>query len=162
MLFVSAFFTNLKDFWLSWIWHRDPPTSYPSPPVPAGFPPVKVGSKQLPGETWKAFFERRTRENAEKERNENPNDRQARLNRAKAHETHQAPGRKGPVVFHWEENDGFRIRTLWTRGETEMKFGSYNNSQRIYDAFSNAWDCCSEFGPRDEDEMDDIPNVEFV
>jgi hypothetical protein len=125
---------------------------------------VKPDCNQLPGETWKAFFERRARKNAEKEKNASAKDREARLNRAKANKTHQAPGRKGPRVFYWEEIDGFRIRTLWTRGETEMSFDSYKNSQRIYDAFSNAWDCCTEFefSPRDEDEMDsddDGPSV---
>jgi len=37
-----------------------------------------------------------------------------------------------------------------------MNFDCYKDSQRIYDAFSNAWDCCSEFefSPRNEDEMD--------
>ena len=59
-------------------------------------------------------------------------------------------------MFYWEEIDGFRIRTLWTRGKTEMSFSIYKNSQRIYNAFSNAWDCCTkfEFSLRDEDEMD--------
>jgi hypothetical protein len=147
-----------KNFRLSWIWHfypQDPPTSSPPLPVPANFPPVKPGCNQLPGETWKAFFERRARKNVEKEKNASAKDREARLNRAKANKTHQAPGRKGPRVFYWEEIDGFRIRTLWTRGETEMSFDSYKNSHRIYDAFSNAWDCCTEFefSSRDEDEM---------
>jgi hypothetical protein len=148
-----------RNFRLSWIWHfypHDPPTSSPPLPVPAGFPPVKQGCNQLPGETWKAFFERRARKNVEKEKSEDTKDRATRLNRAKANKTHQQPGRKGPRVFYWEEIDGFRIRTLWTRNETEGNFDSYKNSQRIYDAFSNAWDCCSEFefSPRDEDEMD--------
>jgi hypothetical protein len=144
---------------LSWIWHfypQDPPTSSPPLPVPAEFPLVKPGCNQLPGETWKAFFERRARKNAEKDKNENANERQTRLNRAKENKTHQEPGRKSPRVFYWEEIDGFRIRTLWTRNETVMNFDCYKDSQRIYDAFSNAWDCCSEFefSPRDEDEMD--------
>jgi hypothetical protein len=144
---------------LSWIWHfypQHPPTSSPPLPVLAEFPPVKPGCNQLPGETWKAFFERRARKNAEKEKKENANERQTRLNRAKANKTHQEPGHKGPRVFYWEEIDGFRIRTLWTRNETVSNFDSYKDSQRIYDAFTNAWDCCSEFefSPRDEDEMD--------
>ena len=148
-----------KNMRLSWIWHfypQDPPTSSPPLPVPAEFPLVKPGCNQLPGETWKAFFERRARKNAEKEKNENAKDREARLNRAKTNKTHQEPGRKGPRVFYWEVIDGFRIRTLWTRNETGMNFGSYKNSQRIYDAFSNSWDCCSEFefSSRDDDEMD--------
>jgi hypothetical protein len=147
------------NFRLSWIWHfypQNPPTSSPPLPVPANFPPVKLGCGQLPGETWKAFFERRALKNAEKEKNESAKDRVTRLNRASANKTHQQPGRKGPRVFYWEEIDGFRIRTLWTRPETEMNYDVYKNSQRIYDAFSNAWDCCSEFefSPRDEDEMD--------
>ena len=117
---------------------------------------MKPGCNQRPGKTWKAFFERRARKNAEKEKNENANERQIRLNRAKANKTHQEPGRKGPRVFYWEDIDGFRVRKLWTRNETVMSFDSYKDSQRIYDAFSNAWGCCSEFefGPRDEDEMD--------
>ena len=144
---------------LSWVWHFYPqhlPTSPPPLPVPANFPLVKPGCNQLPGETWKAFFERRALKNAEKEKNENAKDREARLNRVRANKNHQEPGRKGPRVFYWEEIDGYRIRTLWTRNETEMSYSLYKNSQRIYDAFSNAWDCCSEFefSPRDEDEMD--------
>ena len=147
------------NFRLSWIWHfypHDPPTSFPPLPVPAGFPPVKPGCNQRLGETWKAFFERRSRENAEKEKIESKGDKKDRLNRARANKNHQEPGRRGPRVYHWEEVDGFRIRTLWTRGETGMSFGTYKNSQRIYDAFSNTWDCCSEFefSPGDEDEMD--------
>jgi hypothetical protein len=159
-----------KNLRLSWIWNfypNDPPTSSPSMPVPAEFPLVKPGCNQLPGETWKAFFERRARKNAQKEKDENAKDKEARLNRAKVNKNHQDPGRKGPRVFYWEEIDGFRIRTLWTRRETEMSFSSYKNSQRIYDAFSNAWDCCSEFefSPRGEDEMDtddDGPPYEWL
>jgi hypothetical protein len=148
-----------KNFRLSWIWHfypQDLPSSSPPLPVPANFPPVKQGCNQLPGETWKAFFERRALKNAEKEKKENAKDREARLSRARANKTHQLPGRKGPRVFYWEEIDGFRIRSLWTRNETEMSFSGYKDSQRIYDGFSNAWDCCTEFefSPRDEDEMD--------
>jgi hypothetical protein len=148
-----------KNFRLSWISHfypHDLPTSSPPLPVPAGFPPVKPGCGQRPGETWKAFFERRAVKNAKEEKGEITKARAARLNRAKANKTHQEPGRKGPRVFYWEEIDGFRIRTLWTRKETQMGFDGYKNSQRIYDAFSNVWDCCSEFefSPRDEDEMD--------
>ena len=144
---------------LSWIWHFYPnnlPTSSPQLPVPAGFPSVKPGCNQLPGETWKAFFERRAVKNAEKRKKENAKDREARLNRAKANKTHKEPGRKGPRVYYWEKINGFRIRTLWTRSETQMSFDGLKNSNRIYDAFSNAWDCCSEFefSPRDEDEMD--------
>ena len=144
---------------LSWIWHfypRDPPTSSPPLPVPVGFPPVEPGSYQLPGETWKAFFERRARNNAKTVKTETANEREVRRNRAKAHKNHQAPGRKGPRVYCWKEDNGFRIRKLWTRNEVMMDFAGYKNSERIYDAFSDVWDCCSEFefSPRDEDEMD--------
>jgi len=144
---------------LSWIWHfypRDLPTSSPPLPVPVGFPPVQPGSDQLPGENWKAFFERRAGKNAKKMETENANEREVRQNRAKAHKDHQEPGRKGPRVFYWQKDDGFRIRKLWTRNEVVMNFDGYKNSQRIYDAFSHVWDCCSEFefSPRDEDEMD--------
>jgi hypothetical protein len=147
------------NFRLSWIWHfypRDPPSSTPALPVPAGFPPVKPGCDQLPGETWKAFFERRAQKNTEKKKKEKAKDRVARMERAKKNKGHQEPGRKGPRVFYWEEIDGFRIRTLWTLGQIKKDFDFYKNSQRIYDPFSNAWDCCSEFefSPRDEDEMD--------
>jgi len=147
------------NFRLSWIWHFYPqnqPTSSPPLPVPADFPPVKPGCNQHPGETWKAFFERRALKNAVMEKNETAKDRKARLDRARANKTHQEPGRKGPRVFYWEEIDGYRICTLWTRGQTQSYYDCYKNSQRIYDAFSNAWDCCSEFefSPRDEDEMD--------
>jgi hypothetical protein len=117
---------------------------------------VKPGCNQLPGKTWKAFFERCAQKNMEKEKNASAKDREARLNHTKANKTHQMPGHKGPHVFYWEEIDGFHILTLWTCGETEMSFDSYKNSQRIYDAFSNAWDCCTEFkfSLRDENKMD--------
>ena len=149
-----------RNFRLSWISHfypHDPPTSSPPLPVPAGFPPVKQGSGQRAGETWESFFERRSLRNAETRKTESTNDRIARLNRKRANKKHQEPGRKGPRVYYWEEIDGFRIRTLWTRGETASNFDSYKNSKRIYDAFSNTWDCCSEFefSPKDEDEMED-------
>ena len=129
-------------------------------PVPAEFPPVKPGCDQLPGETWKAFFERRARKNAKIEKTENADERQAQLNRVKANKNHQDPGCKGPRVFYWEEVDGFHIRTLWTHNETVMNFSGYKDSQRIYDAFSNAWDCCSEFefSLRTEDKMDEDDN----
>jgi hypothetical protein len=91
-----------------------------------------------------------------KEKNASEKDREARLNCPKANKTHQMPGCKGPCVFYWEEIDGFCIRTPWTHGEMEMSFDSYKNLQRIYNVFSNAWDCCTEFefSSRDEDKID--------
>ena len=149
-----------KNFRLSWIWHFYPqnlPTSSPPLLVPANFPPVIPGSGQLPGETWKAFFKRRALKNAKTEKKENAKDRQTRLNRARANKKHQAPGRRGPRVYYWDNINGFRIRRPMTRNEVEMDFSHGPNSRRIYDAFDNVWDMCSEFefSPGDEDDRDE-------
>jgi hypothetical protein len=104
-------------------------------------------SRQRRGETWPQFFAREGVDHAKREQRESPADRASRLQRVQAQEHCQAPGRRGPVVFIWMDVDGFRIRTRANRGEVDQWWDQYGNSQKIYNAFRNEWDVCTEFDP---------------
>jgi hypothetical protein len=56
------------------------------------------------------------------------------------------PGKKGPLVFLWEETkDDVWTRTYITRGQVGDFWGTYNNSQQIYNSIDNCWDICCDF-----------------
>jgi hypothetical protein len=136
------------------------PTSVPrreSNSPPSDFPEPERYSRQRRGETWRQFFARAAVDHAKREQNESPADRASRLQRVQAQEHCLAPGRRGPVVFIWMDVDGFRIRTRANRGEVDQWWDTYGNSQKIYNAFRNEWDVCTEFDPDStiDNEFDD-------
>ncbi|KAK1220792.1 hypothetical protein PQX77_016414 [Marasmius sp. AFHP31] len=120
---------------------------------------VQKNSGQLPGETWKQFFERRDRRR--EGRQETAVQRQSRLSREKQAESKRCPGRKGASIWYWVERGEHRVRTLITRKQHEDYWCLYGKDQKRFDAWSNCWDICTEFGDRDEDQ-DDWLDIEDV
>ncbi|KAK1221470.1 hypothetical protein PQX77_015704 [Marasmius sp. AFHP31] len=127
---------------------------------------VERNSGQLPGETWKEFFERR--DMRREGRQESDTERQARLSRESYAKAKLCPGRRGASVWYWELRGKQRVRTLLTRNEHEGYWNDYGKEQKKFDAWNNCWDICTEFGDRDEDQDDFldiedgdmIPNIE--
>jgi len=106
--------------------------------------------------SWKAFFEKRRARNELLKTRETPQDRQARENREKN------PPFKRTKVFLWrrEENGEYRRESFY-QAENGMHLDAYGKNQRIYDAFSNEWDCCEEFGALSVDEfLDDDDGID--
>lgn len=106
--------------------------------------------------SWKAFFEKRRARNELLKTRETPKQQQARESREKN------PPVKRTKVFLWtrEENGEYRRESFY-QAENGMHLDAYGKNQKIYDAFSNEWDCCEEFSPNecldDDDIDDDIP-----
>ncbi|KAJ3507459.1 hypothetical protein NLJ89_g6294 [Agrocybe chaxingu] len=117
------------------------------------FPEVERHSGQRQGETWEQFQCRR--DDMNKAKAEKPEERDARLNRERQNANHPQPGKHGAKVYHWEDVDGFRIRKLLTRYDVTVQWDNWSNSQRVYDSYSNVWDCCSDWGEDREDSDDE-------
>ncbi|KAL0062887.1 hypothetical protein AAF712_010208 [Marasmius tenuissimus] len=64
------------------------------------------------------------------------------------------PGRKGPSVWYWEQKGKLRVRTLITHKEHEWYWSCYGFEQKVYDAWANCWDVCTEFGDHDDNNYD--------
>jgi hypothetical protein len=98
--------------------------------------------------SWKAFFENRRARNELLKTRETPKQRQARESREKN------PPVKRTKVFLWsrEENGEYRRESFY-QSTNGMHLDSYGKDQKIYDAFSNEWDCCEEFGAVSPDEF---------
>ena len=79
-----------------------------------------------------------------------PKQRQSRESREKN------PPTKCTKVFlwTWSENGEYRQESFY-QPENGMHLDSYGKNQKIYDAFSNEWDCCSKFGEVSQDDVDD-------
>ena len=76
--------------------------------------------------------------------------RQARESREKN------PPVKKTKVFLWKKDeDGVYCRESFFQAENGMHLDAYGRNQKIYDAFSNEWDCCEEFGTLSPDEFPD-------
>jgi hypothetical protein len=105
--------------------------------------------------SWKAFFEKRRVRNELLKTRETPKQRQAREGREKN------PPVKRTKVFLWtrEENGEYRRESFY-QAENGMHLDSYGKNQKIYDAFSNEWDCCEEFGELSPDEFLDDDGID--
>jgi hypothetical protein len=110
-------------------------------------PRLEQGSGQRPSETWQEYFKRLGDRNRERVKSESPVKKQQRLAREQAHARQGCPGHKGPVVWHWEEDEetGFRIRRRVPRGRVDGFWGHYTTTQRRFNSFANEWDVCTEF-----------------
>jgi len=86
-----------------------PPVATKSP-ASSSFPPVRLGSGQLPGESMRAYFQRRKERHATYKQNESPKSRQSHLGREQSQATKQNPGKKGPAVYYWEKIGEFNVR----------------------------------------------------
>lgn len=65
------------------------------------------------------------------------------------------PAKKPPLkVYHWERDSaGQWIRTQVVRRMQQETLGDYGKSQKKYDEWNNEWDCCTEMGELDAEEM---------
>lgn len=97
--------------------------------------------------SWKLFFENRRLRNERSKVRETPKERQARESREKN------PPTQNTKVFLWTKADnGEYRRESFYRAENGMNLDAYGTNQKIYDAFSNEWDCCYEFGESTDEE----------
>jgi hypothetical protein len=130
---------------------RSHPQSKASPALPlsqpAGpsVPSRHSGPGQLPCETWKDFLTRQNRRRTAKLRNENDQHRKVREGRELTAAKKSCPGKKGPTVYIWEEENGVWTRTLLNRGEVEGYWGQYRSSQKLFNSFDNCWDLGDQF-----------------
>ena len=98
--------------------------------------------------SWKEFFENRRRRNEQRMARETNQQRQARESREKN------PPTTRTKVFVWSPAvGGGYIRQSFFQSENGMHLDSYGINQKIYDAFSNEWDCCYEFGEFMDDDI---------
>ncbi|KAJ7163645.1 hypothetical protein C8R46DRAFT_1221064 [Mycena filopes] len=135
------------------------PTTPPSPADPPTDPPEpEKNSGQKRGEDPQSFFARRKTRNDELTRRETDQMRGKRLQREAAAATGAPPGKKGPSVFIWEEENGFYIRRSITRSEAADMWDAYTPAQRIYDGFHNQWDLCTALAPDEGPPENDMDN----
>lgn len=78
-------------------------------------PEVEKGSGQKKGESWMAFFERQAELNLKKMNRETLANWECQEAREKAHANQEPLGKKGAVVYEWEEVDGFWVRKYMDR-----------------------------------------------
>jgi hypothetical protein len=149
---------------------RAPPLPVITPSQPVGFPTpsqstpsqyvgLPVGSAhpgpgQLPRETWKDFMARQNLRRKKKLLNESNVERQARVDRENKAAKMSCPGKKGPTVFIWEDDDGVWTRVHLTRAQVERSWGRYRSSQKIYNSIDNCWDLCFDFDEGTAGEVD--------
>ncbi|KAJ8694754.1 hypothetical protein PTI98_007404 [Pleurotus ostreatus] len=128
---------------------------------------VDQGTSQRPGELMSEFFARREKHFERYVLKETQTQRQARLAREEAASHQQIPGRRGALVFYWEDVDGIRIRRFGTRDPSLWL--RYSHNQRRYNSAFDEWDLCSEFAPEegaselgdyDDSDDDDIPHAD--
>ncbi|KAJ3504452.1 hypothetical protein NLJ89_g7927 [Agrocybe chaxingu] len=117
------------------------------------FPEVEKYSGQCRGETWEEF--QRCCDDKNKATAETPEERDAHENRKRANVNHPQPGKRGVKVYHWEDVDGFLVQKLLTKHDVTVQWDNWSNSQRVYDSYSNVWDCCSDWGEDREDSDDE-------
>ncbi|KAG6819855.1 hypothetical protein H0H93_007999 [Arthromyces matolae] len=129
----------------------------PLPRLPSSSLPPPAAE---PSCDWKEFFLRRQMANELTLQTESSVDRQARESRANHALRQQVPGKKGAQVFIWEDVDGNRIRKPVGRRHVEDIWLAYGSQQRIYDAFRDQWDLCTDFG--DGSDIDDEDDSQFV
>ncbi len=76
-------------------------------------------------------------------------DQQRRKGHEEAVRAMACPGKKGPTMFMWTDDDktGFLSCTKVPRGEVQNFWEDFTNSQRRFNSFENEWDLCVEFDP---------------
>ena len=70
----------------------------------------------------------------------------------------QCPGKRGPTVYIWEEENGVWTHILLNRGEVEGYWGQFYSSQKIYNSLDNCWDLCLKFDEGTTGEVEDEYN----
>jgi len=112
-----------------------------------------AGPGQLPDETWKEFMTRQNERRKAIISKETKDECEAREGRENTAAKRSCPGKRGPTVYIWENDNGVRTRTHLTRAQVEDYWGNYRSSQQIYNSIDNCWDLCSEFDEGTAGEM---------
>ena len=100
--------------------------------------------------SWREFFEKRQKRNERLKERETPRQRQLREAREKN------PPDTNTKVFVWRKDEkGEYRRESFYRAENAKTIGDFGENQKFYDAFSNEWDCCYEFGLPSDNDVDD-------
>ena len=87
---------------------------------------------------------------------ETPKQRQSQESRKKN------PPTRRTKVFMWRqlEDSGYRQESYY-QAENGVHLDNYGENQKIYDAFSNEWDCCHEFGELSGNEVPDDDDDDY-
>ena len=117
----------------------------PSQPVGPSVPRRHAGSGQPPGETWREFLTRQNQRRRARLEKENKDQRMVREGREMTAAKKQCPGKRGPTVYIWEEDNGIWTRTLLSRGEVEDHWWQFSSSQKLFNSVDNCWDLCLKF-----------------
>jgi hypothetical protein len=57
-------------------------------------------------------------------------------------------------------DNGEYCQESFYQAENRMHLDAYGKNQKIYDSFSNEWDCCDEFGELSQDEFLDDDSID--
>jgi len=118
--------------------HKTPGNAMPWNSAP---PPLSVAP-------WLAFFERRKASAAKMMTWEKVEDRQRRIQRE------IQPPIANANVFEWRQDDhGVFRRTAVVKADRTEVLANYGRNQKRYDSFANEWDCVSQLGELEEDEL---------
>ena len=98
---------------------------------------------------WEAFFAERALRNERCKEKETPKQQQSREDREK-----KPPIKKCKVYVWRRDGDGGYTRESIFQSENETELDFYGKNQKVYDAFSNCWDVCDDFGAVEPDEFD--------
>ncbi|KAF8869438.1 hypothetical protein BD779DRAFT_1682146 [Infundibulicybe gibba] len=103
-------------------------------------PKPRPGSRQKRGETWAMFRSRMEELLVQETQHESVLQRTSRHSREAHAALGDMPGRRGPNVFRWVDENGFKFRTAVPRQEVPLIWEDYAPTQRRYDAVHNEWD----------------------
>lgn len=98
--------------------------------------------------SWKVFFEKRQARNEHLKSRETPKERQSRESREK-----NSPTKKTKVFLWTRKENGEYRRESFYQADNGMHLDAHGENQKIYDAFSNEWDCCYKFGELSQEEL---------
>jgi hypothetical protein len=111
------------------------------------FPQVEKGSRQRPGQDWRSFFEQQGLRHAQLYSTASQELLQKWADSKRANEYGYAPGKKGAVVWEWEDVDGFFIRKRVPRATVEDVFYQYGPTHKRYNPIDREWDLHYQFDP---------------
>jgi hypothetical protein len=115
---------------------------------------------QRAGEHWRDYLRRMQERQKHVMAKDDNHRKQLREARELAQKHHPCPGRKEPLVFHWElpEDVGRICMCVPVSRDAVSVWGSWGPKQRIYNSVDNKWDVCTEFDENetpDDDSEDD-------
>lgn len=126
------------------------------------FPDAHDGSGQLPGETMQAFFDRRRETRLQLSINESPQSREVRMQHVESQARKPSPGRNGPLVYYWQKEGPhkIRMRRVLTQTLADNWWPLWPENCKVYDSFSDQWDCCSDWSFIADDDSGANGNVQ--